>query len=135
MIIWIFTFVMISIDSILILWIKNNLMKRKMMKESGEIIRAEINYWNSYMGQPTRYGMSVVYEEEGEKRKKFMMTSSSFAKKYQNEKYINIVILPHSGKIYFEEEDWRMQNIGFGFMAIIVSIGVIMSLIMCYISL
>ena len=82
-----------------------------MKKEYGIVIKAKVNYWKSIPGKPTRYIIKVEYEIDKKKQSKTLIASEKFAKKYEREKSIQIVVIPNLDRVYFEEEDWKIQNI------------------------
>lgn len=111
MILYITVIVVVSfICIVFLLLIRRNKNKLKRKIEFGKVISAKIISWKSIPGRPTRYAVKVDYEIDGEKKDKILMTSGKFAKKYEYEKSIQIVVIPDSYEVYFEEEDWKSSN-------------------------
>lgn len=115
------TIIVLLICLILILLIRNNIGKQKLKKEYGKVIQAKVISWDVIPGRPNRYITNIEYEKEGKKESKMLVTSGSFAKKYEHEKNIQIVTVPNSNKIFFAEEDWKAQNIILFIFLIIVA--------------
>lgn len=103
---------MLLIDFAFIAMLRKNLYKLYMKRENGKTQLAEIKNWEVlYYKRPIRYRITVEYLGNGGKKKKTIITKSSFIKKYKNEKYIQIVTIPGTNFVFFEEENWRIQNI------------------------
>lgn len=125
--------IILLIYTVFILLIKRNRYKLKMKKEYGVVIKAKVIDWESIPGRPTRYIIKVEYEMDEKKENKTLITSGKIARKYEKEKSIQIAIIPNSNKIFFEEEDWKKQNILL-FILLIFSIPFLMPmLLMCLI--
>ena len=101
----------ICICIVLILQIRNNKNKLKMKIECGEVISAKVISWKAIHGRPTRYVIKAEYEIAKKKENKTFVTSRKFAKKYEHDRDIQIVIVPNINKVFLEEEDWKVQNI------------------------
>ncbi|MBD5455769.1 MAG: hypothetical protein HDR23_04740 [Lachnospiraceae bacterium] len=95
---------------VFLLLIRRNKNKLKRKIEYGKAIYAKVISWTSIPGKPTRYAVKVDYEIDGEKKNKMLITSGKFAKKYEYEKNIQIVVVPDSNEVFFEEEDWKSSN-------------------------
>lgn len=96
---------------ILIFLIRRNILRLEKKKIMGTLIDAEVTKWKALSGQPTRYILEVEYEMEDKKYIKKLITSGKFAKKYEKERTVPIVVIQDTNKIYFKEEDWKRQNI------------------------
>lgn len=96
-------------DMVLIFLIRRNKIRRN-RKNSGESIEARIKQWDVLAGRPTRYIIKAEYRIGKETRTKIFVTSSKFAKEYQNESNIQIVAVPNSDTAYLAEEDWKYQD-------------------------
>lgn len=99
-----------SICIVFLLLIRRNRNKLARKIKYGKVIPAKVIFWKSIPGGPTRYVVKVDYKIEGEKKDKTLMTSGKFAKKYEYEKNIQIVVIPDSDEVFFEEEDWKSSN-------------------------
>lgn len=120
---------------IFILLIKNNLGKLKLKREYGEVIGARVNSWNIVPGRPAHYIIKVEYERDNKKENKTLITSRIFAKKYEYDKNIQVVIIPNSNKVFFEEEDWKVQNIIFFIFLLFLVSFLIQLLVACFVML
>lgn len=120
---------------IFILLIKNNLGKLKLKREYGEVIGARVNSWNIVPGRPAHYIIKVEYERDNKKENKTLITSRRFAKKYEYDKNIQVVIIPNSNKVFFEEEDWKVQNIIFFIFLLFLVSFLIQLLVACFVML
>lgn len=120
---------------IFILLIKNNLGKLKLKREYGEVIGARVNSWNIVSGRPAHYIIKVEYERDNKKENKTLITSRRFAKKYEYDKNIQVVIIPNSNKVFFEEEDWKVQNIIFFIFLLFLVSFLIQLLVACFVML
>lgn len=96
---------------ILIFLIRRNILRLEKKKITGTLIDAEVTKWKALSGKPTRYILEVEYEMEDKKYIKKLITSGKFAKKYEKERTVPIVVIQDTNKIYFKEEDWKRQNI------------------------
>lgn len=85
---------------------------RRMKETVGIIVDAKVISWIYMLGRPTQYIVKVEYYIDNEKISKTLVTSGKFAAKYERERDIQVVVIPNTGKVYFAEENWRMQNIG-----------------------
>lgn len=94
-----------------VMQIRNNRNKLKWKIESGKIIDAQVISWKVITGRPTFYVMKVAYEIDHTKKNKTFITSGKFAKKYELDRNIQIVMIPNSNKVFLEEENWKGQNI------------------------
>lgn len=103
--------VVLAVCIVLVLLIRSNRHKLKKKSECGKIIEAKIKSWKEIPGRPTRYIIRVEYETDKKRENKVLITSGKFARKYEYEKSIQIVVIPNSNKVFFEEEDWKTQNI------------------------
>lgn len=104
------TIINLVLITIFILLIRRNILRVEKKKNGNKII-AEVNEWKVIIGQPTRYALQVKYDIKKEKQTKWLITSKKFAKKYEKEKIIPIVVIRDSSIIFLEEEDWRNQNL------------------------
>lgn len=104
----------------LIIQIISNQNRLKLKTECGEIISAKITSWKKIPGRPTFYAIKVEYEIDNIKRHKTFITSGKFAKRYESDRNIQIVIIPNSNKVFLEEENWKKQNICFFILLIFV---------------
>lgn len=104
---------------ILALLIRRNVL-RVVKKKYGRVINAKVIKWGVISGQPTRYLLEVEYQMNSIKKTKRFITSGKFAGKYEKERDIPIVVMQDTGKIFFEEEDWKEQNIFLLFIIIIM---------------
>ncbi len=112
MTIYVVAFVSILIICIVFAFqIRNNNKKLKMKVDYGKIIRAKVIFWKAISGRPTYYIIKVEYEIDKEEKNKTFITSRRFAKRYEHDRNIQIVIIPNSTKVFLEEEDWKVQNI------------------------
>ena len=96
---------------LLVLQFKNNKNKLKMKIECGKTIWAKVILWDVLPGRPTLYVVKVEYEIDEKKEKKTFITSGKYAKKYEQDRNIQIVIIQNSNKFFLDEEDWKIQNI------------------------
>lgn len=92
--------------------LRNNQRKCRTKEMVGITIDAKVVSWKYLLGRPTRYIVNVEYYVNNEKISKTLVTSGKFAAKYERERDIQIVVIPNTRKVYFAEENWRMQNIG-----------------------
>lgn len=92
------------------LQIRNNKNKLKMKREYGEVIVAKVISQNVVPGSPDRYVIKVEYAINEKKENKTFITSGKFAKRYEHDRNIQIVIIPNSNKVFLAEEDWKMLN-------------------------
>lgn len=90
--------------------IRNNNNNLKMKIECGEMIEAKVIAWKEIPGRPNRYVIKAEYEINQQKVNKTFITSRKFAKKYEHDRDIQIVIIPNSKKAFLKEEDWKVQN-------------------------
>lgn len=104
---------------ILALLIRRNVL-RVVKKKYGRVINAKVIKWGVISGQPTRYILEVEYQMNSIKKTKRLITSGKFARKYEKERDIPIVVMQDTDKIFFEEEDWKEQNIFLLFIIIIM---------------
>lgn len=114
---------------ILTLLIKRNV-QRVVKKKYGRLINAKVIKWCVISGQPTRYLLEVEYQMNNIKKTKRFITSGKFAGKYEKERDIPIVVMQDTGKIFFEEEDWKEQNI-FLLFIIIITLPFLILLLFC----
>lgn len=114
---------------ILTLLIKRNV-QRVVKKKYGRLINAKVIKWDAISGQPTRYILEVEYQMNNIKKTKRFITSGKFAGKYEKERDIPIVVMQDTGKIFFEEEDWKEQNI-FLLFIIIITLPFLILLLFC----
>ena len=96
---------------VLMLQIRNNKNNLKMKIECGETISAKVISWKCIPGKPGFYIIKAEYEIDKKKENKTFVTSRKFAKKYEHDRDIQIVIVPDSNKVFLEEEDWKVQNV------------------------
>lgn len=82
---------------ILALLIKRNISRFKNKNNNGILINAEVIKWKVLSGRPTRYILDIEYQMENVKQSKRLITSGSFARKYEKEKTVPIIILQFSG--------------------------------------
>ena len=88
----------------------------------GKIISAKVISWDVFPGRPTLYTIKVEYEIDEMIKNKTFITSGKFAKRYEQDRNIQIVIIPNSNKVFLEEENWKAQNIrNFVFLILILS--------------
>ncbi len=133
MTIWAASVIAVSIICILlVLQFKNNKSKLKMKIECGKKICAKVMSWDVFPGRPTLYVVKVEYEIDKKKEKKTFITSGKYAKKYEQDRNIQIVIIPNSNKVFLEEEDWKIQNIVI-FVFLIFMIQFLLALLMSFI--
>lgn len=133
MTIWVASVIAVSIICILlVLQFKNNENKLKMKIEYGKKICAKVISWDVFPGRPTLYVVKVEYEIDKKKEKKTFITSGKYAKKYEQDRNIQIVIIPNSNKVFLEEEDWTIQNIVI-FVFLIAMIQFLLALLMSFI--
>lgn len=104
---------------ILALLIRRNVL-RVVKKKYGRVINAKVIKWGVISGQPTRYILEVEYQMNSIKKPKRLITSGKFARKYEKERDIPIVVMQDTDKIFFEEEDWKEQNIFLLFIIIMM---------------
>lgn len=114
---------------ILALLIRRNVL-RVVKKKYGRVINAKVIKWGVISGQPTRYLLEVEYQMNNIKKTKRFITSGKFAGKYEKERDIPIVVMQDTGKIFFEEEDWKEQNI-FLLFIIIITLPFLILLLFC----
>ena len=100
--------------------------------EYGKKICAKVISWDVFPGRPTLYVVKVEYEIDKKKEKKTFITSGKYAKKYEQDRNIQIVIIPNSNKVFLEEEDWKIQNIVI-FVFLIAMIQFLLALLMSFI--
>lgn len=91
-----------------VMQIRNNRNKLKWKIESGKIIDAQVISWKVITGRPTFYVMKVAYEIDHTKKNKTFITSGKFAKKYELDRNIQIVMIPNSNKVYFYCSCWQL---------------------------
>lgn len=101
------------------LLIRRNVL-RVVKKKYGRVINAKVIKWGVISGQPTRFILEVEYQMNSIKKTKRFITSGKFAGKYEKERDIPIVVIQDTDKIFFEEEDWKEQNIFLLFIIIIM---------------
>lgn len=111
-----FIFMLVIIVALLI---RRNV-QRVVKKKYGRLINAKVIKWHVLSGQPTRYILEVEYQMNNIKKTKRFITSGKFARKYEKEKDIPIVVMQDTDQIFFEEEDWKEQNIFLLFIIIIM---------------
>lgn len=104
---------------ILALLIRRNVL-RVVKKKYGRVINAKVIKWGVISGQPTRFILEVEYQMNSIKKTKRFITSGKFAGKYEKERDIPIVVMQDTDKIFFEEEDWKEQNIFLLFIIIMM---------------
>lgn len=104
---------------IMALLIRRNVL-RVVKKKYGRVINAKVIKWGVISGQPTRFILEVEYQMNSIKKTKRFITSGKFAGKYEKERDIPIVVIQDTDKIFFEEEDWKEQNIFLLFIIIIM---------------
>lgn len=104
---------------ILALLIRRNVL-RVVKKKYGRVINAKVIKWGVISGQPTRFILEVEYQMNSIKKTKRLITSGKFAGKYEKERDIPIVVMQDTDKIFFEEEDWKEQNIFLLFIIIMM---------------
>ena len=81
--------------------LKRNLYKLYMKKENGRVQLAEIKKWRAiYYTRPVRYEVIIEYMTGGGKKTVTITTSSSFLKKYKDEKSIQIVTVPGTNFVF-----------------------------------
>lgn len=112
------TVILLSIVILLALLVRRNALKLK-EKKGGDIINAKVTKWKAISGRPTRYVLEVEYQVENMKQTKRFITSGKFAKKYEKEKIIPVVVIPNTDTIYLAEEDSKRQNMVLFFLIII----------------
>lgn len=111
-----FVFMLVIIMALLI---RRNI-QRVVKKKYGRVINAKVIKWYVISGRPIRYILEVEYQMNNIKKTKRFITSGKFAGKYEKERDIPIVVMQDTGKIFFEEEDWKEQNIFLLFIIIIM---------------
>lgn len=116
------------IHIIFILLIRNNADNMKLKREYGEVVQAKVISWKAVSGRPTRYIIKVEFERDEKKENKILVTSERFAKKYEYEKNAQIVIVPNSKKVFFEEEDGNSRNIAL-FFFLIISLSIFVNIV------
>lgn len=121
-----FIFILVIIMALLI---RRNI-QRVVKKKYGRLINAKVIKWCVISGQPTRYLLEVEYQMNSIKKTKRFITSGKFARKYEKEKDIPIVVMQDTDQIFFEEEDWKEQNICLLFI-IIITLPVLILLLFC----
>lgn len=131
MAIYIVTIGALLIDITFILLIKRNNYNMYIKRKYGEVIPAQVKNWRIFLGTPTRYIIQVEYETKNEKTNKTLITSGKFARKYEKEKSIKLVEIPNSNKIFFEEEDRKVQNIVLTILSVVMTLCVGLLLFMC----
>lgn len=114
---------------ILALLIRRNV-QRVVKKKYGRLINAKVIKWGVISGQPTRYLVEVEYQMNNIKKTKRLITSGKFAGKYEKERDIPIVVMQDTDQIFFEEEDWKEQNI-FLLFIIIITLPFLILLLFC----
>lgn len=120
---YIMTVVLLLTDLVCRFMLRKNLYRLYMKKENGRVQLAEIKRWRGvYYTRPVLYEVVVEYAVGDEKKRMLLTTSSSFLKKYRNEKYIQIVTIPGTDLVFLAEEKWRVQNIELRFVIILLSI-------------
>ena len=82
-----------------------------MKADFGKKVDGNVISWKAISGRPTRYVVKVEYEINEKKGNKTFVTSGKFAKKYERDKNIQIVVIPNSSKVFLEEENWKVINI------------------------
>lgn len=90
--------------------IRINMKNLKLKDEYGKIVEAKVISWKEIPGRPNIYVIKAEYESDQQKVKRFLATRGKFAKRYEHDRDIQIVIIPGSKKIFFAEEDWKLQN-------------------------
>lgn len=79
--------------------------------EQGKTVWGRVLSWKAFSGQPARYRIEVEYDRAEGMRRKSLITSGRFAMKYEEERNIRLVVIPHTNKVFLAEEDWKGQNI------------------------
>lgn len=112
----------IFIKALLVVWallpilfiqlIKNNRHKLQLKETEGILVNAKVVSWRYLSGRPPRYIVKVEYDINNERMSKTLITSGKFAVKYERERDIQVAVMPDMKKVYFAEEDWKMENIG-----------------------
>ncbi len=103
--------VVLIICTVLVYRISKNKINLKLKADFGKKVDGNVISWKAIPGRPTRYAMKVEYEINEKKENKTFITSSKFAKKYERDKNIQIVVIPNSNKVFLEEENWKVINI------------------------
>lgn len=111
MTIWIVVVLLTFADMAFALQIKRNVDKRKLKMEQGKTVWGRVLSWKAFSGQPARYRIEVEYDRPEGMRRKSLITSGRFAMKYEEERNIRLVVIPHTNKVFLAEEDWKGQNI------------------------
>lgn len=111
MTIYIAIIVVLIICIIFIYRVRKNKINLKLKTDYGKKIDGNIISWKAIPGRPTRYAIKVEYEINEKKENKTFITSGKFAKKYEHDRNIQIVVVPNSSKVFLEEENWKVQNI------------------------
>ena len=107
--------------------LRRNLYIRYMKEENGKTQWAVIKKWEvKYYTRPTLYEIMIEYAVNGEIKQKTLKTSSSFLKKYKNEKYIQIVTIPGTDFVVLQEEKWIVQNLELRIAIFILTIGTVL---------
>ncbi|MDE7477371.1 MAG: hypothetical protein K2M91_05375 [Lachnospiraceae bacterium] len=110
--------------------LRKNLYIRYMKEENGKTQWAVIKKWEAkYYTRPTLYEIMIEYAVNGEIKRKTLKTSSSFLKKYKNEKYIQIVTIPGTDFVVLQEEKWIVQNLELRIAIFILTIGTVLMLL------
>jgi hypothetical protein len=96
---------------ILVYRISKNKINLKLKADFGKKVDGNVISWKAIPGRPTHYVVKVEYEINEKKGNKTFVTSGKFAKKYERDKNIQIVVIPNSSKVFLEEENWKVINI------------------------
>lgn len=90
--------------------IKKNEKKLELKKKAKVILWAKIRKYKAIPGRPTFYILDVEYEENQKIQKKCVITHGRFARKYEHEKNVRIVLVPEIDRVFLEEESWKEIN-------------------------
>ena len=122
--------VWLLIDWVCRFMLKRNLYQLYMKKENGRVQLAEIKKWRAiYYTRPVRYEVIIEYMTGSGKKTVTITTSSSFLKKYKDEKSIQIVTVPGTNFVFLAEEKWIVQNIELWVVICVLSIFIVILLL------
>ncbi len=104
--------VFILADIVLIALLARNISRSKRIKKYGKVKQAEVRGWKAIPGTPPMYAIKICYDydTEGNEKTKWIIVTGRFAKKYEKEKNIDIVLMPKPNHFYLTENDWKQQN-------------------------
>lgn len=112
-----FILVLILLDVLFLIMLGKNMHWQKVKQKCGKVVSAKINNWNAFMGEPwcyivkyERYTLNIEYQLDNETICINLMTHRRFAKKYRDNRDVQIVIIPNSNKILFAEENRIVDN-------------------------